>query len=77
MNVQYLSDDKGQIKAVQVAIEDWERLKLIHPDIDELNNQLPEWQKKVLDLRLQTIADNPDSLRPISELFDTLDRDVE
>jgi|GEM_PF-6763317 len=40
-NVQYLSDDKGQITAVQVAIEDWERLKLVHPEIADIDQKYP------------------------------------
>ncbi len=35
---------------------------------------LSDWQKQLIDKRLECIAQNPDRLRPIEELFDELDR---
>lgn len=70
MNVQYLSDDKGHVTAVQVGVEDWQRLKLIHPDIDDTHFELPQWQMQLLDKRLKAIEEYPELVRPISELLD-------
>ena len=46
-----------------------------YPDADELDGPLPEWQKQLIDQRLEAIAQNPDRLRPIDELFDELDKE--
>jgi len=77
MNVQYLSDDKGHITAVQVAIEDWERLRLVHPDINDIDSELSLWQTQLLDQRLKVIEEHPELVRPISELIDVLNRDAD
>jgi hypothetical protein len=73
MSVQYLSDEKGQITAVQVPIEEWEIIKTKYPDVVNINTELPEWQKNIIDARLADIKNNPGKIRPISELFEELD----
>ena len=37
MSVQYLSNKKGQITAVQVPIQEWERIKIKYPDVDHID----------------------------------------
>jgi hypothetical protein len=36
---------------------------------------LPEWQIQLIDERLEAIAQNPDRLKPIEELFSELDKE--
>jgi hypothetical protein len=74
MNVQYLSDEKGQITAVQVPIKEWEMIKTKYPEVDYIDSQLPQWQKNLIDARLADLKNNPDRIRPISELFEELDK---
>lgn len=73
MSVQYLSDTKGQITAVQVPIEEWKVLKNKYPDIDSVDMSLPEWQMELLDIRLNAIKENPERLLPIDSLLAELD----
>jgi len=74
MSVQYLSDEQGHITAVQLPIKEWELIKTKYPDISHLDTELPEWQKNIIDARLADIKNNPDRIRPISELFEELDK---
>ncbi len=74
MSIQYLSDNEGQIVAVQVPIDEWRLIKSKHPDI-ESDTGIPEWQKKMLDERLSAIKKNPEKVLPIKGLMDELDRD--
>jgi hypothetical protein len=74
MSVQYLSNEKGRVTAVQLSIEEWEMIKVKYPDIDHLDAKLPEWQKQLLDDRLDAIEKNPELIRPMSELLDELDK---
>jgi len=74
MSVQYLSDEQGHITAVQLPIKEWELIKTKYPDISHLDTELPEWQKNFIDARLADIKNNPDRIRPISELFEELDK---
>lgn len=41
------------------------------------SNTLPSWQKKLIDERLKAIEENPERIRPIEELFEELDNDLE
>ena len=56
-------------------MDDREIMKNNYPDVGNLDKEIPDWQKQLLDSRLEDIARNPKSLRPISELFDELDSD--
>ncbi|MFP5041028.1 hypothetical protein [Parasediminibacterium sp. JCM 36343] len=52
--------------------EEWAVIKANYTDIDTLDQYIPEWQKQLLDSRLLALAQNPDSLKPMSELFEEL-----
>jgi len=39
-------------------------------------NEMPLWQKIILTKRIEEIKRNPNSLKPIIELLDELDRDM-
>ncbi len=74
MSVQYLSNEKGQVTAVQVPIKEWEIIKNKYPDIDNIDSKLPQWHKEIIDARLAAIESSPERIRPISELMDELDK---
>jgi len=42
MSLQYLSDENGQIVAVQVPIKDWEMLSQKYPEIEAPVSDLPD-----------------------------------
>lgn len=42
-------------------------------NIDDLDCDLPDWEKQIIDKRLQSIAENPGRLHPIEELLEELD----
>ena len=75
MSLNYVSDNSGEPIEVQIPIEDWKRIKNKYPDIDEMDNNLPEWQKEVINKRLEAIRKNPASIRPIEELLDELNKE--
>jgi hypothetical protein len=72
MSIQFLSDSNGKMTAVQVPIEEWERIKKRYPDIEHLSSDLPEWQKELLDKRIASINQNPERLHSIDDLFNNL-----
>jgi hypothetical protein len=74
MGLQYLSDETGHVIAVQVPIEEWEQLKRKYPDLDTADTALPDWQKELIDSRLNAIKDNPERILPIDSLLAELDR---
>lgn len=70
MDIQFVSDGQGKKVAVQLAIKDWEKIKTIHPDIESLHNDLPKWQKELLDKRMASIKLNPELVLSREDLFD-------
>lgn len=74
MSIQYLSNENGQVTAVQLPIEEWEKIKIIYPNIDTVDFSLPEWHKEILDNRLQAIAKNSTRIKPISALISELEK---
>jgi hypothetical protein len=75
MSVQYISDNSGHTTAVIIPIEDWNEIRNKYPDVETIEGELPQWQKELIDSRLKIIQNNPDSLRPIEELYEELDND--
>ena len=43
---------------------------------DSMSNDLPQWQKDIIDRNLQAIADNPLRLHSIESLLDELDHEI-
>lgn len=76
MRTQIIQDHNGLPTGVFIPIEDWENMKKKYPDIDKINEDVPQWQKDILDKRLNDYRNNPDSFKPIEELFDALDREL-
>ncbi|MFN0049701.1 MAG: addiction module component CHP02574 family protein [Cytophagales bacterium] len=76
MTLQVIQDDYGKKTGVFIPMEDWALIKTNYPDIDKLENDIPEWQKKILDSRIKAISEESNSIRPISELFDELDAEI-
>jgi hypothetical protein len=74
MSLQYLSNEKGQIVAVQVPIKEWELLKSKYPDLNDADIALPDWQKELIDNRLNAIKENPGRVFSIDSLITELDR---
>lgn len=76
MRTQIIQDHNGLPTGVFIPIEDWENMKKKYPDIDKINEDVPQWQKDILDRRLNDYKKNPVSFKPINEIFDALDREL-
>ena len=75
MSLQYISDNAGHTMAVIIPIKEWNEIREKHPDVEAIEGDLPQWQKDILDRRLQIIQNHPERLHPIEELFEELNRD--
>lgn len=74
MSIQYVSNGKGKVTAVQLPIKEWERIKRQYPEIENIDAELPDWQKELLDSRLDAIAKDSSNVLPIEGLLAELDR---
>lgn len=76
MKLQVLRDNSGNQTGIYVPMEDWELIKANYPDIENLEHNLPQWEKDLIDDRLDTIAKNPERLKPGNELLKELKRKI-
>jgi hypothetical protein len=76
MKLQVLHDNFGNQTGVYVSMEDWTLIKNNYPDIETLEQELPQWEKDLIDERLEAIAKNPERLQPIESLLEELKRKI-
>jgi hypothetical protein len=76
MKLQVLLDNFGNQTGVYVPMEDWTLIKNNYPDIETLEQEFPQWEKDLIDSRLEAIATNPERLKPIESLFEELKRKI-
>ncbi|MCX2681428.1 addiction module protein [Galbibacter sp. EGI 63066] len=76
MSTQVIQDDNGKPTGVYIPIKDWEKIKMLYPGIEQFDDDLPQWEKELIDQRLATIAENPEKLQPIESLFAELKREI-
>jgi ribosome-binding ATPase YchF (GTP1/OBG family) len=76
MKLQVLQDNLGNQTGVYVPIEDWTLIKNNYPDIETLEQELPQWEKDIIDSRLDAISKNPERLKSIENLFEELKRKI-
>lgn len=71
MTPQYTYD--GNPIGVFIPINDWNQITEKYSGIEDL----PQWEQKVIDMRLKFIKDHPDQLIPIDDFIAELDKDDE
>ena len=76
MNLQILQDSNGNNTGVYIPPKDWELIKMKYPDIEEITEDIPNWQKKIIKERLEILSKNPERSKPINKLFEVLDRKI-
>lgn len=57
MNVQYISDNKGETTGVFIPISEWNELKKKYKDIEQVD--LPDWQTEEVRNRLSDYKKDP------------------
>jgi hypothetical protein len=77
MPVQYVSDTFGQTTGVLISIDDWNQLRRRHPDVDEIEGGLPQWQKDVIDERMLLLKQHPEQVTSLEDFLAELESDGE
>jgi hypothetical protein len=65
MNLQYISDSKGETTGVFIPINDWEYLKRKYQEIEREEKdtlEIPDWQKEIVLQRLKEYQSNPENV---------------
>ena len=71
MPLQYIQDLNGAITAVIVPIEEWNKITEKYSDLEEL----PAWQKNIIDQRLELYEKHPERIIPVEQFFEQMDKD--
>ena len=62
MNLQYISDNKGNTTGIYIPIKDWEYLKNKFKELEKEEEnmfEVPEWHKDIIRQRLKAYKENP------------------
>lgn len=72
MRPQFTYDNKGNAIGVFLSIEDWNKIKDRIPSTDEL----PQWQKDILDHRMSLIKQNPQKVQPLDDFLAEMEKEA-
>lgn len=73
MTPQYTYDSNGNPVGVFIPINDWNQITSKYSDIEDLS----QWERQVVDQRLNFIKEHPDQLISIEDFIAELDKDDE
>jgi hypothetical protein len=76
MNLQYISDSKGQTTGVFIPINEWNDLKNKYKDIEQEEINVPEWHKDLVLKRLDDYRQNLVSELDFDSAMDDLEREL-
>jgi hypothetical protein len=76
MNLQYISDSKGQTTGVFIPINDWNDLKNKYRDIEREDIDIPEWHKNLVRQRLDENKKNHDSAMDFDTALDDIEKEL-
>jgi hypothetical protein len=76
MNLQYISDSKGQTTGVFIPINEWNDLKNKYKDIEGEGIDIPEWHKDLVRQRLEDYKQNPKAAMDFDSAMDDLEKEL-
>lgn len=76
MNLQYISDSKGQTTGVFIPIEEWNRLKEKYKDIEEEESNIPQWHQDIVSERMENYKKKPGSAIDFNEAMDDIEKEL-
>jgi Putative addiction module component len=78
MNLQYISDNKGQTTGIFMPIQDWQYLKKKYKGLEneEQAFDIPEWHKAIIDQRLAAYKANPTDVIDFDKACDDIEKEL-
>jgi hypothetical protein len=76
MNIQFISDSKGQTTGVYIPINEWNLLKSKYKDIEQEAVEIPEWQKEIVRTRLHSYKQNPTAALDFDAAMDEIEGEL-
>lgn len=76
MNLQFISDSKGQTTGVFIPINEWNELKLKYKGIDNEEFDIPPWQMDEVRERMEEYKKNPDLALDFDKTMDEIEEEL-
>jgi len=76
MNLQYISDSKGQTTGVFIPINEWNDLKSKYKDIEKEDIDIQEWHKDLVRQRLDDYRKNSGSAMDFDSAMDDIEKEL-
>jgi len=76
MNLQYISDSKGQTTGVFIPINEWNDLKSKYKDIEREDINILEWHRDLVRQRLDDYKKNPGSALDFDSVMDDIEKEL-
>ncbi len=76
MNLQYISDSKGQTTGVFIPINEWNELQRKFKDIEHEYIDIPAWHKDLVRKRLDKYLNSPDTATDFDAAMDEIEREL-
>lgn len=76
MNLQFISDSKGQTTGVYIPINEWDALKLKYKGIEKEEFDFPSWQMDEVRERIEDYKNNPDQALDFDKTMDEIEKEL-
>ena len=73
MNLQFISDSKGETKGVFIPINEWNELKNKYKGIEQEELYIPSWQMDLVRERMEDYKNNPDQAMDFDTAMDEIE----
>ena len=76
MNLQYISDSKGQTTGVFIPSNEWNDPKSKYKEIEREDFDIPEWHKELTNQRLDDYKKEPGSALDFDTALDDIEKEL-
>jgi hypothetical protein len=76
MNLQFISDSKGQTTGVFIPINEWNELKKKYKGIDKEEIDIPQWHQDMVRERIEEYKRNPESAMDFDTAMDDIEKEL-
>ncbi|MBW8332968.1 MAG: addiction module protein [Prolixibacteraceae bacterium] len=73
MNLQFISDSKGQTTGVFIPINEWNELKNKYKGLDQDEMEIPSWHMDILMVRIADYEKNPEQALDFEKTMDEIE----
>ncbi|MDO8928386.1 MAG: addiction module protein [Bacteroidota bacterium] len=76
MNLQFISDSKGQTTGVFIPINEWNELRSKYKGLDQDELEIPSWHMDIVMERMADYENNPDQALDFEKMMDEIENEL-